>query len=97
MDCRNAITSNSFQWRQIPRAKVDVLKKIHMTRQNIHVKGNMLSEYNFKGKKGVRGKYTKALQKGFSIRIINDDGTVSVKQFVPRFIMGENWIRDERE
>ena len=44
----------------------------------------MLSEYDFKDKKGVRGKYAKALRRGYSISITNDDGTSSVKQFVPR-------------
>jgi len=44
----------------------------------------MLPEYDFKGKKGVRGKYAKALRQGYSIRITNEDGTVTVKQFVPR-------------
>jgi hypothetical protein len=44
----------------------------------------MLPEYDFKGKKGIRGKYAKALKQGYSIRVTNDDGTVTVKQFVPR-------------
>ena len=37
----------------------------------------MLPEYDLKGKKGVRGKYTKALQKGYSVRILNEDGTIT--------------------
>ena len=45
---------------------------------------DMLPEYDFKGKKGVRGKYAKALKQGYSIRITKEDGTVTVKQFVPR-------------
>lgn len=44
----------------------------------------MLPEYNFKGKKGVRGRYAEALKQGYSIRVTNEDGTVTVKQFVPR-------------
>ena len=44
----------------------------------------MLPEYDFKGKKGVRGKYAKALKQGYSIRVTNEDGTVTVKQFVLR-------------
>ncbi|MCI0552159.1 MAG: hypothetical protein L0287_14505 [Anaerolineae bacterium] len=45
---------------------------------------DMLPEYDFRGKKGVRGKYAKALKQGYSIRVTNEDGTVTVKQFVPR-------------
>ena len=44
----------------------------------------MLPEYDFKGKKGVRGKYAKSLKQGYSIRVTNEDGTVTVKQFVLR-------------
>jgi hypothetical protein len=44
----------------------------------------MLPEYNLEGKKGVRGKYAKALQKGYSVRILNEDGTVTVQDFVPK-------------
>jgi hypothetical protein len=56
-----------------------------MKKKNNQVKDNdMLPEYDLKGKKGVRGKYAKALKQGYSIRVTNDDGTVSVKQFVLR-------------
>jgi len=48
----------------------------------------MLPEYNLEGKKGVRGKYAKALQKGYSVRVLNEDGTVTLKDFVP----GENAV-----
>ena len=44
----------------------------------------MLPEYDFKGKKGVRGKYATTLKQGYSIRVTNEDGTVTVKHFVPR-------------
>jgi hypothetical protein len=43
----------------------------------------MLSEYDFTGKKGVRGKYYKAYRKGHTVRIYNDDKTVSVSYFLP--------------
>ena len=43
----------------------------------------MLPEYNFEGKKGVRGKYAKAMQEGYSVRVLNEDGTVTVRDFVP--------------
>ena len=45
---------------------------------------DMLPEYNLEGKKGVRGKYAKALQKGYSVRVLNEDGTVTVRDFVPK-------------
>jgi hypothetical protein len=44
---------------------------------------DMLPEYDFKGRKGIRGKYAKALEHGYSIRITDEDGTVTIKQFVP--------------
>ena len=37
----------------------------------------MLPEYDLKGKKGVRGKYAKPLQKGYSVRMLNEDGTIT--------------------
>ena len=45
---------------------------------------DMLPEYNFEGKKGVRGKYAKAIQKGYSVRVLNEDGTINVQDFVPK-------------
>jgi hypothetical protein len=45
---------------------------------------DILPEYNLEGKKGVRGKYAKSLQKGYSVRVLNEDGTVTVQDFVPR-------------
>ena len=46
---------------------------------------DMLPEYNFKGKKGVRGKYAKAMQQGYSVRILNADGSIMAMQhFVPK-------------
>ena len=44
----------------------------------------MLPEYNLEGKKGVRGKYAKAIQKGYSVRILHEDGTVTVRDFIPK-------------
>src|SRR5690349_11191325 len=45
---------------------------------------DMLPEYNLEGKKGVRGKYAKALQKGYSVHIRKEDGTVSTQDFIPK-------------
>jgi hypothetical protein len=53
---------------------------------NINLKDHddgMLPEYDFSGKKGVRGKYYRNLQKGYIVRIHNDDGTVTVQRFGP--------------
>jgi len=55
-----------------------------MKKANNSLKDDMLPEYDFKGKKGVRGKYAKALKQGYSIRVINEDGTVTAKQFILR-------------
>ena len=41
----------------------------------------MLSEYDFAGKKGIRGKYHQAYRKGHTVRIQEADGTVSVHYF----------------
>ena len=45
---------------------------------------DILPEYNFDGKKGVRGKYAKAMRKGYSVRVLNEDGTATVRHFVPK-------------
>ena len=46
---------------------------------------DMLPEYNFKGKKGVQGKYAKAMEHGHSVRILNADGSIKTTQhFVPK-------------
>ena len=56
-----------------------------MKKNNNHINDDeMLPEYDFKGKKGVRSKYAKALKQGYSIRVTNEDGTITVRQFVLR-------------
>ena len=42
---------------------------------------DMLPEYDFTGKKGVRGKYYRAYRQGHSVRIHKTDGTVTVQYF----------------
>ena len=44
-------------------------------------KDNMRREYDFSGQKGVRGKYYRAYRKGHSVRIREDNGTVTVQHF----------------
>ena len=55
-----------------------------MKKKNKSQSDDMLPEYNFEGKKGVRGKYAKAMQNGYSVRILSEDGTVTVQDFVPK-------------
>lgn len=41
----------------------------------------MLSEYDFSGKKGIRGKYYKAYRQGHTVRVIQEDGGVITQYF----------------
>jgi len=41
-----------------------------------HLDDDMQPEYDFSGKKGVRGKYYRAYQQGYTIRIQQADGSV---------------------
>ncbi len=41
----------------------------------------MLPEYDFSGKKGVRGKYYHAYQQGHTVRIRQEDGSVDTQYF----------------
>jgi len=43
----------------------------------------MLQEYDFTGIKGVRGKYYRGLQKGYTVHVHNKDGTTTVQHFGP--------------
>ena len=38
----------------------------------------MLAEYDFTRKQGVRGKYYKAYRQGHTVKIYNEDGTVKI-------------------
>jgi len=42
---------------------------------------DMLPEYDFTGKKGVRGKYFQASQKGHTVKITEEDGSVTTQHF----------------
>ena len=42
---------------------------------------DMLPEYDFNGKKGVRGKYHRAYQKGHTVRVTQDDGSLTTHYF----------------
>lgn len=41
----------------------------------------MLAEYDFSGKRGVRGKYSKAYKKGHTVRVFDSDKLVEDKFF----------------
>ena len=41
----------------------------------------MKIEYDFSGKKGVRGKYYKAYREGHTVRINNEDGSTEIRHF----------------
>ncbi len=41
----------------------------------------MLPEYDFSGKKGVRGKYHETYQQGHTVRVTNEDGSVTVVRY----------------
>lgn len=46
----------------------------------------MRDEYDFRGKKGVRGKYYKEIQKGYKTIIHKSDGSTVVKETRPIFL-----------
>ena len=48
---------------------------------SVAVKDDMLPEYDFRGKKGIRGKYYRAYRQGHTVKIYEADGTVSVQYF----------------
>ena len=41
----------------------------------------MKEEYDFSGKKGIRGKYYKAYREGHSVKINNEDGSTEIRYF----------------
>jgi hypothetical protein len=41
----------------------------------------MLPEYDFGGKKGVRGKYYRAYQQGHTVKIQQEDGSITTQYF----------------
>lgn len=57
------------------------------TREN--KQGEMLPEYDFTGKKGTRGKYHQAYQQGHTVRIYEEDG--SVTRSPSSSIQGVSW------
>jgi hypothetical protein len=41
----------------------------------------MLAEYDFSGKEGVRGKYYRAYQQGHTVKIHEKDGSINIQYF----------------
>jgi hypothetical protein len=56
----------------------------------------MLPEYNFAGKKGIRGKYYRAYRQGHQVRVLQEGGTVAIKYFTlqERAVMLEPDVRE---
>lgn len=42
---------------------------------------DILPEYDFKGKKAVRGKYYRSLEKGYTVHVHQSDGTTVVNHY----------------
>ncbi len=50
-------------------------------KQSDNREDDMLAEYDFTGMKGVRGKYYKAYRQGHTVKIHQEDGTVTTQYF----------------
>jgi len=60
-----------------------MVQGIHVVTKMVQVKDNdMRAEYDFTG--GVRGKYYRAMQAGYTITIHKADGTTVVKDVMPK-------------
>ena len=44
---------------------------------------DILPEYDLRGKKLARGKYSELMQQGYTVSVINEDGTETVTQYPP--------------
>lgn len=53
---------------------------------NSNSKDEMRDEYDFRGKKGVRGKYYEAMKNGYTTIIHKADGSTVVKETRPIFL-----------
>ena len=56
----------------------------------------MLPEYDFTGKKGVRGKYYQAYRRGHTVKIRHENGSVSIQYFTLKegAVMLESDVRE---
>jgi hypothetical protein len=55
--------------------------KKHMSNPENDEVDDILPEYDFTGKKGVRGKYYQAYGQGHTVKIHQEDGAVSIQYF----------------
>lgn len=51
------------------------------TQSDNEVETDMLPDYDFRGKTGVRGKYYTAYQQGHTVRIQQEDGSITTQYF----------------
>ena len=51
------------------------------TNEPVSEDDDMPLEYDFSGKQGVRGKYSRAYQQGHTVKIHKSDGTITVQYF----------------
>lgn len=63
-----------------PHLNEGLMKKIK-NNQIQPSEADMLPEYNFTGKKGVRGKYHRFYQQGHTVKVSQDDGSVATQYF----------------
>ena len=56
------------------------MKKIRMKSRK-EKEGDLLPEYDFTGKKGVRGKYYHQYQQGHTVKILKENGTTEIRYF----------------
>lgn len=56
------------------------MKKMKSETQDVG-QDEVLPEYDFSGKKGERGKYYQASQQGHTVRVCEEDGSVTVQYF----------------
>lgn len=52
-----------------------------MNTHNSDTEPEMLPEYDFSGRQGVRGKYSQAYRQGHTVKNTQDDGTVTTQYF----------------
>lgn len=49
----------------------------------VATENDLLPEYDFSGKNGVRGRYYQAYRQGYTVKVRQSDGTEKVQHFAP--------------
>ena len=57
------------------------MKKKASSAKAVSAGDDLLPEYDFRG--GVRGKYSRACRNGYTVKIRHEDGTTTVRKYVP--------------